>query len=116
MAVEDDEEEEEQEEDEAVEGLRGGSGGGGDEGVSPGIGAGLEDRINGDELCETNERLRAGNGGGTSHPKLSQPPPSTAPGGRWDIRLPLPLLPERPTDTPLGKCADWGRWAGDGER
>ena len=94
-AEEEDDEEEEQEEDEAVEGFRGGRGGGGDEGVSPGTGL---DRINGDELCDTNERLRAGSGGGTSHPRLSQPPPSAAP-GRW-IRLPLLLLPERPTPPP----------------
>lgn len=91
-AEEEDDEEEEQEEDEAVEGLRGGSGGGGDEGVS--LGTGL-DMMSGDELCETNERLRAGNGGGTSHPRLSHPPPSAAP-GRWRRLVERPIPPPPP--------------------
>lgn len=86
-AAEDDEEEE-QEEDEAVEGLRGGrGGGGGEEGVSPSIGL---DKMSGDELCDTSDRLRAGSGGGTSHPRLSHPPPSTAPGRRPDRPVPPP--------------------------
>lgn len=96
-AEEEDDEEEEQEEDEAVEGLRGGSGGGGEEGVSLGtVGTDGLAKMSGEELCETNERLRTGNGGGTSHPKLSHPPPSAAP-GRWSR-----LLLERPSPPPPG--------------
>lgn len=103
------------EHDEDDDGLRGGRGGGGGEtgvsapvGVTAGVPTG-ELRC-GDECCETSDRLRAGNGGGTSQPRLSHPPPSAAPGGR----LTRPALPERLAVLP--KCADCGRWAGDGDR
>lgn len=85
----------------APDGLRGGSGGGGGDATSvsalDGVGLAMS---TGDECCVTSDRLRAGNGGGTSQPKLSQPPPSAAPGGR----LTRPALPERAAVPP--KCAD----------
>ena len=58
----------------------------------------------GDEHWVTSERLRAGSGGGTSQPRLSQPPPSAAPGRARPL-----------TREPPAKYVDCGRVAG-GER
>ncbi len=114
---EDPEEEEEQDEDEAEEGLRGGSGGGGGDPTTlplplwTATSPPEEGNRSGDELWELRDRLRAGKGGGTSHPGLSHPPPSAAPS-----RIRPPAAVTTPLVRPLPKWVDSGRLAGDGDR